>query len=139
MYISITELPKRYREQISAGLCFKSVDPKENKYRNQKAVINKIQFDSKKEALRYEELSLMYSAEIIKDLRLQHTFTLQEPYTKPSGERVRGISYKADFTYWKDGEFIVEDVKSAATRKDKVYRMKVKMMEDKLGVTVREV
>lgn len=98
----------------------------------------KIRFDSKKEAARYDELMLLLAAGEISDLRLQHEFTLMEAYTKPDGDRVRATKYKADFTYWQNGEFVVEDVKSPAT-KTKVYAMKKKQMHDKFGITIREV
>lgn len=137
MYVSLAELPERYRRQVKERYCFNG--KKENKYKNTRTSVGGISFDSKKEAARFNELRLMYSAGFIKDLRLQHAFTLQEPYTTPEGKRIRGITYIADFTYWRDGEFIVEDVKSKATAKDPKYRMKVKMMMDKFEIDVREV
>lgn len=112
---------------------------KGSKYRNEKCEYNGITFDSKKEMQRFIFLLNMQMAGAIKDLRLQHTFTLQEAYTTPTGDRIIAITYKADFTYWADGEFYVEDVKSPITKKKPDYRMKVKMMQDKLGITVDEI
>jgi len=97
-----------------------------------------VKFDSRKEAARYDDLMLLLKAGAITDLRLQPEFTLVEAYTKPTGERVRSMKYKADFSYWKDGAFVVEDVKSPAT-KTKVYMMKRKLMYDKFGITITEV
>ena len=74
----------------------------------------------------------------ISDLKLQHTFTLQEAFTTESGERIQAIKYIADFTYMEDGRFVVEDVKSPATRNNPVYRMKNKMMAEK-GYIIREI
>ena len=69
-------------------------------------------------------------------------FTLQPAYTAPTGERVRAIRYLADFTYYRrDGKswaYVVEDVKSAAT-KTKTYMMKRKMMADRFGLTITEI
>ena len=69
-------------------------------------------------------------------------FTLQEAYTTPTGERVRAIRYRADFTYYRDTggnwEYVVEDVKSKPTR-TKTYMMKKKMMADRLGLTITEI
>lgn len=99
----------------------------------------KIRFDSKKEARRFDELMLMLKAGEITDLRLQHDFTLQEAYTLPNGNRVKATRYKADFTYYdKDGKFVIEDVKSSAT-KTRVYAIKKKMLLDKFGFEITEV
>ena len=99
---------------------------KYNAVPTEKAVADgkKIRFDSKREASRFDELMLMLKSGLISELKLQHDFTLQEAYTTPEGERVRAIRYKADFTYWQSGEFVIEDVKSKAT-KTKVYAVKV--------------
>ena len=56
-------------------------------------------FDSKKEARRYDELMAMLRAGQIRDLKLQPQFTIQEAYTTPEGQRVRAIRYQADFSY----------------------------------------
>lgn len=135
MNMSIADLPEKYRAQIRAKVELKN----NSKYHNEKTNVDGIPFDSKKEASRFIVLRELLLCSVISDLRLQHTFTLQEPYTAPNGKRIRAITYKADFTYWKNGEFIVEDVKSPITRKKPDYRMKVKMMQDKLGIEVLEV
>ena len=85
------------------------------------------------------ELKGMYEANLIKELKLQHHFTLQEAFKTIDGESVRKMEYVADFTYIdQQGDFIIEDVKSEATRKDKVYRLKKKLMAQK-GYTITEV
>lgn len=109
-----------------------------NKYNAKKTTVDGITFDSKKEAERFCELKMLAMAGKIKNLKLQQDFTLQEAYTAPDGERVRAIRYVADFTYEEDGELVVEDVKSRAT-KTRVYEMKRKMLRDKYGVKIREV
>ena len=102
-----------------------------NKYRNTKIMIDGIEFDSKKEGLRYKELKLLQKAGLIYNLKLQSTFELQ-PSFKRKGKTIRAITYKSDFDYMtKDGRHIVEDVKSPATEKDKVYRLKRKMLQYK--------
>ena len=110
----------------------------ESKYHAEKDVRGKLKFDSKKEARRYDALVLLLRSGEISDLRVQPEFTLIEAYTMPGGERVRAMRYRADFSYRKNGELIVEDVKSAATR-TRVYLNKRKMMQEKYGITVREV
>lgn len=111
---------------------------KKSKYNNQKTETNGIKFDSKKEARRYMELRQLETMGKISDLKLQHTFTLQEAFTTENGERIQAIKYIADFTYCEDGKFVVEDVKSPATRSNPVYRMKNRMMAEK-GYVIKEV
>ena len=102
-----------------------------NKYRNTKIMIDGIEFDSKKEGLRYKELKLLQRAGLIYNLKMQTTFELQ-PSFKRNGKTIRAITYKADFDYMtKDGRHVIEDVKSPATEKDKVYRLKRKMLQYK--------
>lgn len=137
MPIKLSDLPLRYRAQVLEQVSEKA--QAKSKYHNEKCECNGIKFDSRKEARRYIFLLNKLKAGAIKDLRLQHTFTLQEAYTTPEGERIRSITYKADFTYWEKGEFYVEDVKSAITKRKSDYRMKVKMMQDKLGIKVHEI
>jgi len=87
-------------------------------------------------------------------------FTLQEGYTTATGERIRAIRYKADFTYkvksagydrilqldmadieyWRGlypGAVVIEDTKTRGTR-TKEYKIKRKLMADK-GYEIREV
>lgn len=111
---------------------------KKSKYGNVKAEENGIKFDSKKEARRYMELRQLETMGKITDLKLQHTFTLQEAFTTEDGKRVEAIKYIADFTYYEDGKFVVEDVKSPATRRNPVYRVKNRMMAEK-GYIIREI
>lgn len=47
----------------------------------------------------YDQLAARLRAGEIRDLRIQQTFTLQEAYVSSSGDAVRAITYKADFTY----------------------------------------
>ena len=117
---------------------YRTEKKKKAKYGNEKTETNGIKFDSKKEARRYMELRQLETIGKISDLKLQHTFTLQEAFTTESGERIQAIKYIADFTYVEDGKFVVEDVKSPATRSNPVYRMKNKMMAEK-GYVIREI
>ena len=111
---------------------------KGNKYHAEKVDRGKLKFDSRKEARRYDALVVLQSSGEITDLRVQPEFTLIEAYTTPDGDRVRAMRYRADFSYRRGGELIVEDVKSPATR-TRVYLNKRKMLLDKYGITVTEV
>ena len=51
-----------------------------------------------------------------------------------------GIKYLADFVaITKGGGIEVMDAKSEATRRDKVYRLKKRLMKECLGMEIREV
>lgn len=117
---------------------------------------NVLRFDSQKEAWRYDELAELERQGIIRDLRMQVDFTLQEAYTDRNGQRVRAIRYRADFVYlrqvplwewerdqeWARGkpvwDRVVEDVKSRATR-TKEYLMKRKLMKERFNIDIQEV
>lgn len=105
---------------------------KASKYGNKKTVIDGIEFDSKKEANRYQELKLRMMAKEICDLKFQEEFPLI----------VNGITvavYRADFTYQTGFGKVVEDVKSAITRKNPVYRLKNKLMNACHGIKITEI
>ena len=143
MSISINDLPPEYQKQALAVLLQnKSSEQKEkrNKHGNVETQSGGVKFPSKKEARRYEELCLLQQMGKIKELKLQETFTLQNAYTTPQGERVRAITYKADFTYINmEGRKIVEDAKSPHTRTLPTYRIKKKLMLERLGINIVEV
>jgi hypothetical protein len=102
------------------------------KYRNEPTTVDGQRFDSKKEAERYGQLRLMEQAGEISDLLVHPSFPLV----------VHGQScgdYIADFGYIRDGQTVVEDVKSAATRKLPVYRLKARLVWALYGLRIREV
>lgn len=131
--MNITDLPEKYQKQVADKIGVESVKKghKTNKYHNIEESINNIKFDSKKEKQRFTELKMLQDTGEIRNLKLQHEFTLQGAYTDVNGERIRAIKYIADFTYWRGNVFVIEDVKSEATAKDKTYRLKKKMMREK--------
>lgn len=102
---------------------------KQNKYYNKKVQFHGIKFDSIKERNRYLILEAAQKKGFIKELELQKKFELQEGFTDNDGKKQRPIYYIADFFYFdnKLDCYIAEDVKSKATREDKVYRLKSKM------------
>lgn len=104
------------------------------KYRNHKTLAFGIEFDSQKEANRYVDLVVLQGAGKIHNLKLQVPFEL---IPKQDGERA--VKYIADFVYEQDGHTVVEDVKSPATRKDKAYILKRKLMLFRHGIKIVEV
>lgn len=114
---------------------------KGRKYGNRKVEIDGYSFDSKKEGARYMELKFLLLAGKIKDLEMQKQYELQEAFRNAvTGKMERPIYYRADFVYYdiERGKTVIEDVKSEATRKDKVYQLKRKMMAHK-GLYIEEV
>lgn len=100
-----------------------------NKYNNQKFFVDGIQFDSKKEGLRYRDLKLMEKSGLIVELELQPKFELI-PTQKKFGKTYKKVSYVADFAYFDviEKKYIVEDVKGYRTPdfniKEKLFILK---------------
>ena len=95
-------------------------------------------FDSKKEFQRYHELKMLEKAGLINDLKRQVPFQLIPSQAENGRVVERAVKYIADFTYYENGELVVEDVKSPATRTD-VYKIKRKLMLYVHGVHIREI
>lgn len=96
------------------------------KYHNRKVVAGGLKHDSRKEARRWYELTLLERAGVISELRRQVKFVLipaqveaVERYSPTTGKRLkdgtrtieRECAYIADFVYKQDGNLVVEDVK----------------------------
>ena len=105
-----------------------------SKYHNKKVFWNGEQFDSKRERDRYAELLLLQRARVITGLSRQVRFELI-PNQKVNGELFRKVEYVADFTYWEDGNFVVEDCKGFKTD---VYIIKKKLLLQRYGHVIRE-
>lgn len=122
-----------------------------NKYRNKKITVDGQTFDSKKEYRIFCQLELLQKAGEIYGLERQVKYQLLPPQREPDvvGPRggrkpgkllEKGVDYYADFRYTeRNGQVHVLDVKSAATRKDKAYILKRKMMLYLHGVRIEEV
>lgn len=98
------------------------------KYRNKPTASG---FASQKEERRFGELALLEMAGKITGLELQVPFELVV-----NGQLV--CRYVCDFLYVDDGKTVVEDVKSPATRKNRAYRIKVKLLKAVHGIDIRE-
>mgnify|MGYP002706008184 CR=1 FL=1 len=123
-----------------------------NKYGNRKTVVNGIEFDSRKEAVRYQELRLLERAGKISGLRLQEKFILipsqreastevyksgpQKGRRKPGKLLEKECSYIADFCYTENREIVVEDTKGFRTE---AYKIKRKLMLERYGIRIREI
>lgn len=109
-----------------------------NKYRNRKITIDGIKFDSMKEYRRFCELSLLEKAGKITNLERQVKFELTPKQKDSETGKVieRACNYIADFAYFENGKYVVEDTKGYKT---KDYIVKRKVMLDKFGIRIREV
>ena len=111
------------------------------KYKNKKVAYDGMVFDSIKECNRYKELKMFERAGVIRELRTQVKYILI-PSQYLNGKCVeREVSYIADFTYFdcKECKYVVEDVKSAITRKNKDYIIKRKLMLYTHNIKINEV
>lgn len=102
--------------------------PKRNKYRNVRTAVDGINFDSKKEAERYRELTLLQQAGEILFLTLQPKF--------PLGGGSKKVSYVADFMYHERDCIVVEDVKGIDKKSGKTQmtphaRDKIELFKEK--------
>lgn len=121
---------KQYREYVAKK-------EKRNKYNNVKTEVDGITFDSEKEAMRYAELKMLEKAGKITELERQKKFELQ-PAFYYEGHKQRAISYVCDFFYKQGDKYIIEDVKSAITKNNAVYKLKKKMMLYR-GYVIKEI
>lgn len=85
-------------------------------------------FDSQAEADRYMELRCMEKAGLIIHLECHPHFDLIPSQKVPGQQTFRPHRYTADFSYYRDGELIVEDVKSVRTREERDYIINRKLM-----------
>lgn len=86
-----------------------------------------IKFASTGEADRYDKLKLAEEHGLISDLKLQVSFKLE----------VNGIliaKYRADFTYFENGQPVVEDLKGYVTPE---FRIKFSLMQACHGITIK--
>lgn len=111
-----------------------------------------IEFDSQKEARRYQGLRLLERIGKISNLRLQVKYVLipkqraasfevyksgpQKGQRKPGKVLENECAYIADFVYTQDGSEIVEDAKGMRTA---VYRIKRKLMLERYGIQIKEI
>lgn len=132
---------------------------RQRKCGNRKTTIGGKEFDSLKEARRYQELLLLERAGRITNLQTQVKYVLIPTQREASfevykrgpnkGRRKPGkvveheCSYVADFVYTtKDGETVVEDVKGYRDPSSAVYAkfvIKRKLMLERYGIQIREV
>jgi hypothetical protein len=110
---------------------------KRNKYGAEPCEIDGRRFDSKAEGRRYQVLNELERRGEIIGLECQVPFELI-PAQIIAGKKERSVRYLCDFRYVRDGEVIVEDVKSRPTR-TREYILKRKLMFLVYRIVVTEV
>lgn len=106
---------------------------KQSKYKNKKVLIDGMTFDSMKEGGVYHKLKLMKNAGEVLDFQCQ----VEMPF-KLNGKKM--FRYIADFeVIWKNGNTEIWDVKSSFTKKNPVYRLKKKLIEEQYKIKIEEV
>lgn len=99
------------------------------KYKSKKAKCRAMHIhDSKKEAARCNELQYLQRVGIISDLKIQQKYELIPALKYEGMPNERGCSYIADFTYFKDGIFVIEDTKGYKTPE---YVIKRKLLKQR--------
>jgi len=113
---------------------------KGSKYGNRRVEADGHTFDSVKEMNRYMDLKYLLLAGEIQCLELQKPFELQPAFRDKNGKWHQAVRYICDFYYFdkQKDEWVIEDVKSAATANNAVYKLKKKMMLYK-GLEITEV
>jgi len=105
-------------------------------------------FDSEAEFLRFTLLKKKEADGEITELTRQVEFVLS-PKNTGRYRNERALVYKADFTYYENGRYVVEDVKPRNKKGDipkaykttpawRIYVIKRKLMLDKYGISIKE-
>ena len=122
-------------------------NPAGKKYGNKKVRYQGAVYDSRKEARRAAELSLLEKAGKITDLQTQVKYVLIPTQREPDTVGKRGgikqgkviekeCAYYADFVYKKNGKTVVEDTKGFRTTD---YIIKRKLMLYVHGIKIKEI
>lgn len=99
------------------------------KYNSKKCVCGQgHKHDSKKEAKRCDELTVLERIGEIQELEIQRKFVLVPSRKYEGMANERQVAYIADFCYKQDGKLIVEDTKGYKTTE---YIIKRKLFKDK--------
>lgn len=106
---------------------------KKNKYGAKKITVNGITYDSVLEARRHAQLIEEEKRGRITDLHHHERFLLID-----KSKYGRALYYEADFSYIKDGQKVIEDTKSKAT-KTRLYKLKKRLLAERYGVVITEI
>lgn len=128
MPLRVSDLPPGLAAKL--GLTQKRV----SKYGNVAVVSDGYRFDSLKEERRYRELRVLERVGAVENVQCQPQF-----YITRDGQVI--ATYRADFRYLdrRTRQWVIEDVKSEATRRKEAYRLRKALVESQYGVLIQEV
>ena len=108
-----------------------------SKYHNKKVEFRGITFDSVKERDYYLYLLDREKRGEVRDISRQYEIEIQPNFTTPAGEKIKAITYLADFYFYDlvSNSWRVIDVKGYKTD---VYKLKKKLLAYK-GIYIEEV
>lgn len=121
------------------------------KYGNTKKVVDGITFDSKREADAYIYLKVLQEKGSISDLQIHPKWELQPKMTEQYIEHLKTkdkvkertiqqpITYTADFSFIRNGEFVCIDIKISKYLLPKEFVLKKKMMRYVHNIIVTEI
>ena len=116
----IDELRAEVRARVDAYKPGDYAKKRKSKYNNSRSELDGYTFDSRAEMRRYTQLKLLQFNGQIDKLEVHPRFEVI-PAMKINGKRERAIFYEADFAYYEEGRWVVEDVKGYVTD---VFRLK---------------
>jgi hypothetical protein len=100
---------------------------KPRKYHNTPTELDGPKFDSKAEAARYAELVLWQRAGHISELTVHPRYVIVD-----ADDHGRAMFYEADFRYVDEyGKTVCEDLKSAATERIPLFRLKWRLVQQR--------
>lgn len=96
------------------------------KYNAKRQTVDGIDFDSKTELKRWQQLQTLERGGVISGLRRADEYVVLPAFVY-QGKKQRAIKYRPDFAYTENGQQIVEEVKSTATAKARDYSLRKKL------------
>ena len=110
-----------------------------NKYFAKTSYVDGIKFPSTHEAERYLILKTKLKRGEIHDLKRQVKYELLPPQ-RQGKHKLREAEYIADFTYYRNGELVIEDAKGyKGGEAYRLFKLKKKLMLYQHGLWVNEV
>lgn len=122
----------RFKSAADLNAHLNTVRPPKRKYGGEFVELDGYRFDSKWEARRFQELKAMEAAGLITGLVVHPSYALHVG-------TVRIGAIVPDFEYRRDGEIVIEDTKSPATRKKELYIWKRGHLEAEYGLRITEI
>lgn len=123
-------MEKMPTDALEFGVRFEALanaEPRVSKYGNQLTTVDGHTFKSKLESEHYQKLDALQRMNLIRELKLQPRFVLQDTVETKWGKKLRPIVYVGDFEFYDaSGQRTVVDSKGCRTA---AYRIKAKWFQ----------